>query len=293
MKLNSNCILLFLMLSMHASAQHVLESDIWLADIRIKENSIYFGAAKNSTNSPGYDNQPYFLNDTTLLYTRIAGDLQADIYQYFLGKKINVKFTDTKESEYSARLIPSKKAISVVEVEKDSAQRIWRFDLAGKDGTVYIPHIDSVGYYAWLNDSTFAAFILTEPSSLQICSTTHKNTKTIATNIGRCMQVSTFGNLYFTRLEKDSVRWLCRTESNGEITKLIEFYKGVEDFVLSNNNIVFCAKEGMIYYSDNQFISGWRLCGNFSAYGVNNINRLALSPDNKKMALVNVVEGKK
>jgi hypothetical protein len=49
----------------------------------------------------------------------------------------------------------------------------------------------------------------------------------------------------------------------------------------------------MIYYSDNQFNLGWRLCGNFGTSGVNNINRMALSPDNKQIALVNLTEPKK
>jgi hypothetical protein len=287
-------VFLFLLIEMQSSkAQHFIESDIWLADIRIKEGNIYFGAAKNITNAIGYDSQPFFLNDSTLLYTHIGEDLQADIFQYQLKKKNNSKFTNTKESEYSAKLLPNNKGISVVEVEPDSTQRIWHFDLTGNNGKVYVPNVDSVGYYAWLNDTSFAAFILTEPPSLQICNSSNDKTKTIATNIGRCLQVSSFGNLYFTRLEKDSVRWLCRTEINGSITKLIEFYKGVEDFVISNNNTIFCCKDGMIYYTDNQFNLGWRLCGNFGTMGVNNINRLALSPDNKRMALVNISESKK
>ncbi len=293
MKIKTIIFLIFIVQQLSANAQHFVETDIWLADSRIKEGAIYFGAAKNITNSAGYDSQPFFLNDTTLLYTGIREDLQADIYQYNLIKKVNLKFTNTSESEYSAKLLPNKKGISVVAVEKDSAQRIWSFDLTGNNGKVLIPQIDSVGYYAWLNDTGFAAFILTQPPSLQMGSTLNKNTKTIAKNIGRCMQVSSFGNLYFTMLENDSVRWLCRTESSGKITKLIEFYKDVEDFVLGNNNIVFCAKEGMLYYSDNNFNLGWRLCGNFTAAGLNNINRIALSPNNKYIALVNTVETKK
>jgi hypothetical protein len=286
-------LLLLFILPNTINAQHIMDSDIWLSDIRIKENNIYFGAAKNVTNAVGYDSQPFFLNDSTLLYTHIGEDLQADIHQYHLRKKTNTKFTNTKESEYSAKILPNRNGISVVEVEQDSSQRLWHFDINGKNGKVYVANIDSVGYYAWLSDTSFAAFILTATPSLQICNTINPKTKTIATNIGRCLQVSSFGNLYFTMLEKDSVRWLCRTEKDGRITKLIEFYKGVEDFVISNNNLVFCAKEGMIYYCDHQFNLGWRLCGNFSSYGLNNINRLALSPDNKRMALVNMAETKK
>jgi hypothetical protein len=274
-------------------AQHLIESDIWLSDVRIKEGNIYFGAARKITKKVGYNSQPFFLNDTTLLYTHIGEDFQADIYQHRTKSKTNSQFTDTKLSEYTPKLLPNRKGISVVEVEQDSTQRIWSYDLTGSNGKVYVPMVDSVGYYTWLNDTSFAAFILTEPPSLQICNSSNDKTKTIATNIGRCLQVSSFGNLYFTRLEKDSVRWLCRTEINGSITKLIEFYKGVEDFVISNNNTIFCCKDGMIYYSDNQFNLGWRLCGNFGTSGVNNINRMALSPDNKQIALVNLTEPKK
>ena len=271
-------------------SQITMESEIYLADVRMKEGNIYFGAAKNVTNSKGYDNQPYFLNDSMMLYTHIGDDLQADIYSYYLKSKKHINFTKTSISEYSARLTPSKDAVCVVEVEQDSTQRIWAYDLNGRNGKVLIPYFDSVGYYAWLNDSCVAAFILTEPPSLQICSTKKTQVKTVAKNIGRCLQVSSNELLYFTMLENDSVRWLCSMEPNGKINKLIEFYKGVEDFVVSTQNIVFCAKGAMIYYSDQNYTLGWRLCGNFEAAGITHINRIALSPDNKKMALVDVIK---
>jgi hypothetical protein len=274
-------------------AQPSVNSEIWLADIRIKEASIYFGPAKNINSNKGYNSQPHFLNDSILLYTHIGQDLQADIYQYHLRIKNIGKFTDTKESEYSAKLMPSKKAISVVEVEKDSTQRIWSFDIYGKNGKVLVPQLDSVGYYTWLSDTSFAAFILTEPPSLQIGNIKSNKTTTIVKQLGRCIQTSSSGLLYFTMLEKDSARWLCRKEKNDSISKLIEFYKEVEDFVLSNNNIVFCAKGGIIYYSDENYNLGWRECGNFAVVGLNQINRLALSPDNKRMAIVNMIENKK
>jgi hypothetical protein len=274
-------------------AQPSVNSEIWLAEIKNNEGTIFFGTAKSINTIRGYNSQPHFLNDSILLYTHIGQDLQADIYQYHLAKKNHNKFTDTKESEYSAKLMPSKKAISVVEVEKDSTQRIWSFDINGKNGKLLVPKVDSVGYYTWLSDSSFAAFILTEPPSLQIGHIKTNKTNTIVQHVGRCMQTSAAGLLYFTMLEKDSTRWLCRQEQNGSISKLIEFYKGVEDFVLSTNKIVFCAKGGIIYYSDENYNLGWRACGNYASMGISNMNRLALSPNDKKIAIVNMIENKK
>jgi hypothetical protein len=287
MSLKTSLLLLFFSAVLSAAAQQFQESDIWLADIRIKPGAVYFGSIQNITNTKGYDNQPCFINDTTLLYTHIGADAQADIYCYNT-KSTNISaFTQTTVSEYSAKPTPFGDQISTVVVEQDSAQRIWSYDMKGKNGKPLIPYLDSVGYYTWLNDTCIAAFILTSPPSLQLCSSIHPYTKTIAQNIGRCLQVSVEGNLYFTML-KDSVRWLCTLERNGSITPLIEFYKDVEDFVMSHNQLIFCAKGGLIYYTDNNYKLGWRLCGNFEASGVKAIYRLALSNDQKKMALVNI-----
>jgi hypothetical protein len=287
MRITTYTLWLFLFVVFNATAQQFQESDIWLADIRIKPGSVYFGSIQNIINTKGYDNQPCFIDDTTLLYTHIGDDGQADIYSYHTLRKMITKFTQTKESEYSAKPTPWGETISVVEVEQDSTQRIWGFNKQGKNGKPLIPYLDSVGYYTWLNDTCVAAFILTSPPSLQLCSSIHPYTKTIAKNIGRCLQVSAEGDLHFTLL-KDSVTWLCKLERNGSTTPLIEFFEGVEDFVISHSNLIFCAKGGIIYYTDSNYQLGWRMCGNFESSGVKGIYRIALSNDQKKMALVNI-----
>lgn len=269
-------------------AQTMPETDVWLAEVRINNSGVYFGSASNITSRKGYDNQPAFFNDSILLYTSIRADNQADIYTYHLKSKQINRLTNYTESEYSPKPTFDCKSISTVVVEQDSAQRLWSYAPNGKVHQQVNKAIDSVGYYTWLSDTSFAAFILTEPSSLQQFSTLHAKNKVLATNIGRSMQMSADGFLYFTQLEKDSVRWLCRIEKDGTTTKLIEFYKGVEDFVLSKNNTVFCAKEGFIYFCDNRFDKGWRVCGNFSSKGANNITRLALSPNEKLFSFVNL-----
>src|SRR5206468_3714365 len=81
----------------------------------------------NITNRPGYDNQPSF-DGPAILYTSIRNG-QADIYRFEDG--IHAPVTSTPESEYSAALTPDGNAITVVRVERDSTQRLWRFP---KDG---------------------------------------------------------------------------------------------------------------------------------------------------------------
>jgi hypothetical protein len=284
-------IIFLLLIANKGICQTMPETDIFIADCRIKEGNIYFGGAKNITSRKGYDNQPNFLNDTTLLFTSIRNGLQSDIFQYTISSQKTSKLTSSAESEYSPKITPDKLGISTVVVEKDSTQRLWRYTLQGNNPLIIAKSIDSIGYYCWLSDTTFAAIMITDPSSLKICNTITGASKNIATNVGRSLEKSANGYLYFSQLI-DSTRWLVRLEKDGTIQRLIEFYKQAEDFTLTRNNTVLCAHEGELFYADNNFNLGWRVCGNFSFAGAKNITRIALSPDEKHIAFVNLEEAK-
>ncbi|MCC6251347.1 MAG: hypothetical protein IT238_02655 [Bacteroidia bacterium] len=260
---------------------------IWQADIRIKDGAVYFGQAQKIGNLKGYNNQPAFVNDSILLFSHADGASQSDIYQYRTKSRTFQNLTKSAMSEFSPKLLPNNDGFSVVAVEQDSTQRIWSYNLEGGNEKNIIPQFDSVGYYCWLGDTAIAAFVLTEPSTLQIYSIKNNQVRTLAHNIGRCLQVSSYNNLYFSFIDSYSTRWLCRIEHDGTITKLIEFLSGVEDFVVSNNNTIFCAQNGILFYTDLNFNQGWRMCANFESVGIKHISRLALNPSNKLIVFVN------
>ncbi|HXJ31465.1 MAG TPA: hypothetical protein VNG35_12540, partial [Gemmatimonadales bacterium] len=58
-------------------------TDIWVADLTIRDGRVNVGKPLNVTARPGYDNQPAFLPDGSgFLYTRIGADGQADMWRY-------------------------------------------------------------------------------------------------------------------------------------------------------------------------------------------------------------------
>ena len=90
-----------------------------------------FGQAVKITTFAGYNNQPSFLPDgRSIFYTSIR-DKQADIYRYDIRSGATSQITNTPESEYSPMLMPDGKNISVVRVEADGTQRLWKFPLNG------------------------------------------------------------------------------------------------------------------------------------------------------------------
>src|SRR5690242_7351918 len=102
-------------------------TDIWVADLTMHGGRATIGKPVNVTARPGYDNQPAFLPDGSgFLYTRIGADRQADIWRYDFATRAARAVTATRESEYSPTLMPKSGGISVVRVEQDSTQRLWR-----------------------------------------------------------------------------------------------------------------------------------------------------------------------
>ena len=138
----------------------------------------------NITNRPGYDNQPSF-DRSAVLYTS-QRDGQTDIYKFDDGRITAI--TATPESEYSPALTPDGKAITVVRVERDSTQRLWRFPNDGSAPTVVLPDIKPVGYFAWLDTATLALFVLGTPNTLQIADVRSGTARVVTTNIGRSLQ---------------------------------------------------------------------------------------------------------
>jgi hypothetical protein len=57
---------------------------------------------------------------------------------------------------------------SSVVVEKDSAQRVWQFNMDGTFKTIVHEGTDSIGYHTWLNADTLMYYKLTEPHSLRV-----------------------------------------------------------------------------------------------------------------------------
>ncbi len=163
--------------------------DIYLATVTLDRGTPKIGAPMNITDRPGYDNQPSFTWDESgIFFTSVREDGQADIYRYDIAVKGTTRVTSTApESEYSATAIDSGRAISVVRVERDSTQRLWRFPIGGGTPTVILERVRPVGYHAWADAHTLALFVLGTPNTLQLADTRTAVADTIATGIGRSL----------------------------------------------------------------------------------------------------------
>lgn len=181
-------LLALVVLALPARAQSP-NTDVFLAPITYAGDTMVVGRPVNITHRAGYDNQPSFTPDSrAVLYTaQNAG--QTDIWRYTIASRASRQLTRTRESEYSAQVMPGGKRFSVVRVERDSTQRLWSFAMNGSDPRLVLKSLKPVGYYAWIGPTTIAAYVLGKPSTLHLVERDGTTDYLLARDIGRPVEL--------------------------------------------------------------------------------------------------------
>jgi WD40-like Beta Propeller Repeat len=247
-------------------------------------------AVFNITNRKGYDNQPSWDGNRRILYTSQSAG-QTDIYEINFETSTIGKVTDTPESEYSAALTPDGNGITVVRVERDSAQRLWRFPKDRSAPTVVLPEIKPVGYYAWLDTTQLALFVLGTPNTLRIADTRTGETRIVTTDIGRSLQRVPGGNRA-AYLHRVGPRWMLETvdptpRPDGSFPiDTIAAMPDSADYVVWKHATELYTAVGSRIYRMRLPNKTWLLVDDLASSGIRRISRIAMSPDGSRLALV-------
>jgi dipeptidyl aminopeptidase/acylaminoacyl peptidase len=262
-------------------------TDLWMLDIKTINDSIYLANPVNLTNRPGYDNQPAFSADSkSVLYTSIRDEKQSDIYSLDLKTKESTQLTKTATSEYSPTYSPDGQNISVVMVEPDSTQRLWKFPKTGGKAELILDKIDSVGYYTWIDNLTIAVWLIDKPNKLFRCDIGSQECILVADSIGRSIHSVAFGKI--KKLFYSKGKNIYSNNSKSKVIETIKIGEG-EDFCFYRSNQLIMA-DGAKIYSQIFVTVGkdglWKEIADLSSSGIKKITRLAVSPDGKKLVIV-------
>lgn len=281
-------VLALLVLGSAALAQ-VPSTDIFLLGVEAEGDAWRFEAPRNITDRAGYDNQPAFLADgSALLYTSGRGE-QTDIYRYDLASGRTDRVTDTAESEYSPTPIEDDSAFSVVRVEADGTQRLWRFAIDGDQPSVVLPDIAPVGYHAWTDDKTLILFVLGDPPTLERAVVGPGDGTVLARDIGRAFgRIPKDGRMSFVHKRSAHDWWVVAIQpATGARTALVKLRPGRED--------VAWAADGSLLMGDGSRLfrwhpetpeAGWVEVIDLAEHGIDGITRLAWSANGRHLALV-------
>lgn len=247
-------------------------------------------AVFNITNRIGYDNQPSWLSNSRLVFTA-QREGQTDIEEIDFESSRSRRLVTTPESEYSPTLTPDGKAISVIRVEADSTQRLWRFPLDGGSPSVILPDIRPVGYHAWLDSTTLALFVLGSPNTLQIADVRTGTAAVAASGIGRSLQRIP-GGRRVSFVQRSGRRWVLKAASADPLP--------TGGFAIDSLTILPDSAEYVVWRSPTELYTAagsrvfrlslpgadWEEVVDLAGQGVRGISRIALSPDRSRLALV-------
>lgn len=271
------------------SAQAPPSTDIYLAPLSRSTGALVAGTAINITQRPGYDNQPSFTPDSReILYTSTRDDGQADIYRYDMSTQTIARVTSTPESEYSPTVMPGGTRFSVIRVERDSTQRLWSFLLDGSDPKLVIESLKPVGYHAWLDTNRLAMFVLGQPNALVIGNLRSGQMDTVARNIGRSLALLPDGSGFSFAQIVDSVTTLRGMDpASHRSWDIVRLPRGVQDVAWMRDGLLLAAS-GSRLIAWRKGDAAWHDVADFAGQGVSDGSRLAVSPDEKWLALVAV-----
>lgn len=271
-------------------------TEVWVATLSITDGAFTIGNPENISNSRGYDNQPYFTPDGRGLYftsARGEGTSQTDIYRYDGEARGLAQVTSTPESEYSPTPMPDGRHLSVVRVEADSTQRLWRFPIAGGAPSLVLADVKPVGYHAWLDDTTVALFVLGQPATLQIADTRTGKAEIVAKNIGPSIQRMPTGGASFVQQKGEAaertflITQVTLASGKPQTTPLIAAVPSATQVHLAwtPDGTLLMAHDGSLHAWRRGEVT-WRVVADLKALGLTGVTRLAVSPNGDRIAFV-------
>ncbi|RKR04168.1 TolB family protein [Maricaulis maris] len=265
-------------------------TDIHLFALDWSGEAPVLGASLGGVTRAGYDNQPFFVDDGSLLYT--AGDEtgETDIWRLDLTSGETTPVTQTPgESEYSPRIAPDGRLSYIYQPPGGYAGNAY---LANPDNSDRQPAeaLAPVGYYGFSGDMrAVAVFHLGEPMTLQLIdrTTTPETVTHIADNPGRSFFRAGRGPaLYVTLGDEDGVHTVhALNTQTGELREMFALPGTVQDFavaIMPDDRVTF------LTVHEGQLV--WRAYGGWQPIGaidwLTGVTRLALSPDLSTLAVV-------
>ena len=265
----------------------VPETDVFLIEIKTEKYILSFGKPLNITDKKGYDNQPVFSPaNNSLLYVSMEDTIQTDIYFYDIVNKKTVKTANTPESEFSPNYISGNKGISIVRVDSDKAQRLYKYTSSPNDAEVLIEGVDSVGYYKWMNDSTLALVVLNNGLELHIYELFSQQFIVAVKNVGRCLLTDPeTGHLIFSTGSSGESTLMKLNPETYEAELYCNGYKDSKDYVFTIKGALWTGWEGKLFELDIKKSKEWMELADFTK-SVGFFYRLALSSNGNYLAVV-------
>lgn len=285
--------LLFVFITSAIIAQ--TDTEIHVFDIKVSKLGYKLTNGKNISNNEGYDSQPYFFDDTRVIFASTRNG-STDIALYDLKQNNpDIYYISNTENggEYSPQRIPNSSHVSAVRLDKDGLQRFYSYNYKTKKSTELIADL-KVAYPAWYDKNTIVSTAIVNDSlELFISDLKSKTNVSVAKMAGRSVHKIPNSELMSFISKENKGYWLLK--SLNPKTKEIKTITSVgesEDITWLPNGTLLISKGNTIYKMDPKKDKQPNLFFRFSDDNINNISRIAVNSSGTKIAIVAEVSPK-
>lgn len=263
-------------------------TEIYVFDMAFAYEGLELLNAKNISNSEGYDNQPSFISNESIIFAG-TNNGQTDIVQYNLATK-STKWVNPKTDggEFSPQKFPSKNNIAAVRLDKDGKQGLYKYDIKTGSSSELIENLQ-VAYFAFYNDEKILATVLSgNQLDLVLIDLKTKSTDTLLQNAGRSLQkIPQTNSMAYTLVNESENHDLYILDMDSKDSYFVcELPRGVQDYVWLNDAQILVGMGSRLFLYDTLGEPEWNKVASLDEFRVTNITRMAVSPNGKKLALV-------
>jgi hypothetical protein len=259
-------------------------TEVFLFDLKTDGDQVEITNGKNISNNEGYDNQPSFQSENTVLYAATRNK-QTDILQYTIDSNTKKWLTNTEQgSEYSPTQVPNSKYISAIRLDTTGLQYLYRYK-NGKSKAMLKDLV--IGYHVWNSKNILVSFVLGEPHKL-IVSNFKRNTHiTVDTNIGRSLHNIPNTNLV-SYISKKNDAWEIRSlnTKTGETKRIANTVPNVEDMCWLKDGSILMGKGKVLYRLHPKKDTEWKIIKLFDEEKFDNITRITVNKPNNNLVIV-------
>lgn len=280
------CVLFFMCCAFILNAQQPPGTEIYLLDLSIKKSNVTVTNPQNITNRTGYDNQPFFHPDKSLLYfTSANADGKTDLIEYDYKTKISHNFTNTPEREYSPTVTPDKKFISCIIQRDNGAQDLGKYPINGGEPVILINTL-TVGYHAWINSENLLLFVLGDTLTIHQYNLNSRKDIIVARTIGRSLhKVPKTTAMSFVHKISDKEWLIKKINENGSIETIVSTLPGREDLTWTpDGKILMSDGKKLFYYQPGKTLKWQEIEMPLMPSGA--ITRLAVNSKGNRLAIV-------
>jgi len=280
-------------LAFTADEQPILspETEIHIFDLTLKDGFYTLNNGMNISNNQGYDNQPYFTeNSKSVLFVSMRDGKQTDVFEYNLKTKKTTQLTDTPHSEYSPKTMGDTGNVSFVSEGFNPYQSVWQLDKKNNKQSWLLNSKEPVGYYQHNESTGDVLFWSRYGFSVQYLNIKRNESRFVSGNAiaSSPQQILNSGRFSFVHRQSNGEVWIkAFNPKDFSITPIAPIYDANYDYAWApNGDILRFENNRLSVWPVGNKGEKWKIGQDLTKEFKGKIGRLSVSANGKHIALV-------